>query len=76
MCYLHRTYDVLPTARRCCLALVLLQEQHEDQHYRAHSAHAADKTVTLDVPGMFCVLCQMPVKKALQKVDGRRRRLS
>ena len=33
-------------------------------------AHAAPKTVTLDVPGMTCPLCPITVKKALQKVEG------
>jgi mercuric ion binding protein len=31
---------------------------------------AADKTVTLDVPGMSCELCPLTVKKALSKVPG------
>ena len=28
------------------------------------------KTVTLEVPGMFCEVCPITVKHALQKVDG------
>jgi mercuric ion binding protein len=31
---------------------------------------AASKTVTLDVPGMFCATCPITVKKALTKVTG------
>jgi mercuric ion binding protein len=31
---------------------------------------AASKTVTLDVPGMFCAACPITVKKALTKVTG------
>lgn len=31
---------------------------------------AATKTVTLSVPGMFCSVCPITVKKALSKVDG------
>lgn len=34
------------------------------------SAWAATKTVTLEVPGMFCAVCPITVKHALQKVDG------
>ena len=34
------------------------------------SAWAAAKTVTLEVPGMFCEVCPITVKHALQKVDG------
>lgn len=32
--------------------------------------HAAQKTVTLDVPGMTCGACPITVKKALTRVDG------
>jgi periplasmic mercuric ion binding protein len=31
---------------------------------------AATKTVTLSVPGMYCPVCPITVKKALTKVDG------
>ncbi|QBZ84155.1 Mercuric transport protein periplasmic component [Hydrogenovibrio crunogenus] len=31
---------------------------------------AAEKTVTLDVPGMFCPTCPITVKKSLINVDG------
>jgi mercuric ion binding protein len=35
------------------------------------AALAADpKTATLDVPGMFCSLCQISVRKALERVPG------
>lgn len=34
------------------------------------SAWAAQKTVTLSVPGMTCSACPLTVKKALSKVDG------
>ena len=34
------------------------------------SALAAIKTVTLSVPGMYCAVCPITVKKALQKVPG------
>jgi len=34
------------------------------------SAWAAVKTVTLSVPGMYCEVCPITVKKALQKVPG------
>ena len=36
----------------------------------AGPAWAASKTVTLDVPGMFCAACPITVKKALTKVTG------
>jgi mercuric ion binding protein len=36
----------------------------------ATPAWAADKTVTLSVPGMTCPACPITVKKALTKVDG------
>lgn len=29
-----------------------------------------EKTVTLDVPGMFCPTCPFTVRKSLEKVDG------
>ncbi len=31
---------------------------------------AAERTVTLDVPGMYCEVCPVTVKKALSKVPG------
>ena len=34
------------------------------------TAPAADKTVTLSVPGMTCSACPITVKKALQGVNG------
>jgi len=34
------------------------------------SALADSKTVTLSVPGMYCEMCPVTVKKAIQKVDG------
>lgn len=34
------------------------------------SALADSKTVTLSVPGMYCDMCPVTVKKAIQKVDG------
>ena len=34
------------------------------------SAWAAVKTVTLSVPDMYCEVCPVTVKKALQKVPG------
>ena len=36
----------------------------------ASPAWAASKTVTLAVPGMYCALCPIVVKKALTKVTG------
>ena len=36
----------------------------------ASPAWAASKTVTLDVPGMYCALCPITVEKALTKVTG------
>lgn len=33
-------------------------------------AFAATKTVTLDVPGMYCAVCPITVRKALEKVPG------
>lgn len=33
-------------------------------------ALAAERTVTLSVPGMYCAVCPITVKKALQKVPG------
>ena len=34
------------------------------------TAHAADRTVTLSVPGMYCEMCPLTVSKALKKVNG------
>jgi len=34
------------------------------------SVLAAPRTVTLSVPGMYCAMCPITVKKALNKVDG------
>ncbi|WP_126464043.1 mercury resistance system periplasmic binding protein MerP [Sulfuritortus calidifontis] len=34
------------------------------------SAFAAVRTVTLSVPGMYCAVCPITVKKALDKVPG------
>jgi mercuric ion binding protein len=36
----------------------------------AQSALAAEKTVVLSVPSMFCPLCTTTVRKALEKVPG------
>ena len=36
----------------------------------AAQAFAGEKTVTLDVPGMYCEMCPLTVKKALSKVPG------
>ena len=36
----------------------------------AASAFAAARTVTLSVPGMYCEVCPITVKKALEKVPG------
>jgi mercuric ion binding protein len=33
-------------------------------------AFAAQQTVTLDVPGMYCPVCPLTVKKSLQQVPG------
>ena len=33
-------------------------------------AWATDKTVTLSVPGMYCSVCPITVKKALTRVNG------
>lgn len=33
-------------------------------------ALAATRTVTLSIPGMYCPVCPITVKKALVKVDG------
>jgi mercuric ion binding protein len=33
-------------------------------------AWAVSKTVTLSVPGMYCAVCPITVKKALSHVDG------
>jgi mercuric ion binding protein len=34
------------------------------------SAYAAPQTVTLSVPGMYCEVCPITVKKSLEKVPG------
>lgn len=34
------------------------------------AAYAESKTVTLNVPGMYCEVCPATVSKALRKVDG------
>ncbi|WP_298219594.1 mercury resistance system periplasmic binding protein MerP [Halothiobacillus sp.] len=34
------------------------------------AAFAAPRTVTLSVPGMYCAVCPITVKKALEKVPG------
>lgn len=34
------------------------------------AAFAAMRTVTLSVPGMYCAVCPITVKKALEKVPG------
>ena len=34
------------------------------------AAHAAERTVTLSVPGMYCEMCPLTVSKALKKVNG------
>ena len=36
----------------------------------AASAFAAVRTVTLSVPGMYCEVCPITVRKALEKVPG------
>ena len=36
----------------------------------ATSAFAAVRTVTLSVPGMYCEVCPITVRKALEKVPG------
>lgn len=33
-------------------------------------AQAAERTVTLSVPGMYCEVCPVTVSKALKKVNG------
>ncbi len=33
-------------------------------------ASTEQKTVTLDVPGMFCPTCPFTVRKSLEKIDG------
>jgi len=35
-----------------------------------NAAFAATRTVTLAVPGMYCSVCPITVKKALEKVPG------
>lgn len=34
------------------------------------AAFAAVRTITLSVPGMYCAVCPITVKKALEKVPG------
>ena len=34
------------------------------------AAYAAPQTVTLSVPGMYCEVCPITVKKSLEKVPG------
>lgn len=34
------------------------------------AAFATEKTVTLSVPGMYCEVCPITVRKALEKVPG------
>ena len=34
------------------------------------TAYAASRTVTLSVPGMYCEVCPITVKKSLEKVPG------
>lgn len=34
------------------------------------TAYAASQTVTLSVPGMYCEVCPITVKKSLEKVPG------
>ena len=34
------------------------------------TVHAASQTVTLAVPGMYCEVCPITVKKSLEKVPG------
>ena len=34
------------------------------------AALAAERTVTLSVPGMYCAVCPITVRKALEKVPG------
>ncbi|NWG88040.1 MAG: mercury resistance system periplasmic binding protein MerP [Hydrogenophilaceae bacterium] len=36
----------------------------------AATALAAQKTITLSVPGMYCAVCPVTVKKALDKAPG------
>jgi len=36
----------------------------------SNMAFSAEKTVTLEVPGMTCITCPITVSKALEKVDG------
>jgi mercuric ion binding protein len=36
----------------------------------AQSLWAAERTVTLDIPGMNCPVCPITVRKALQRVQG------
>jgi mercuric ion binding protein len=48
--------------RSCAVLLVLLTT--------APALAAEPKIVTLDVPSMFCSLCQISVRKALERVPG------
>ena len=34
------------------------------------AARAAERTVTLSVPGMYCALCPVTIKAALNRVNG------
>jgi len=36
----------------------------------ASVGEAAERSVTLDVPGMYCEICPVTVSKALKKVNG------
>ncbi len=36
----------------------------------ASVGEAAERSVTLDVPGMYCEMCPVTVSKALKKVNG------
>ncbi len=38
--------------------------------YRLIAVAAEQKTVTLDVPGMFCISCPFIVSKSLRRVNG------
>lgn len=49
-------------SRRILLTILLLG--------LAGTTHAAMQTVTLSVPDMYCEVCPITVKKALQKVTG------
>ena len=49
--------------KKCLLASVLV-------FGFADAAFAAVRTVTLSVPGMYCAVCPITVRKALEKVPG------